>query len=38
MNINEIDLQYLINPTSWEKLNKDCSFNKLSKIHIHNLE
>ena len=31
MNINEIDLQYLINPVSWEKLNKDCSFNELSK-------
>ena len=31
MNINEIDLQYLINPVSWEKLNKDCSFNELSQ-------
>ena len=30
MNINEINRQYLINPTSWEKLNKDSSFNELS--------
>lgn len=31
MNINEINRQYLINPASWEKINKDSSFNELNQ-------